>query len=263
MDTSSQFQKILNQLPNNWSQISYDSYLELQELQADKSLEGMELIIEQLSVLLDTDSTDPLWDDLSAEDLFTLINRCGWLASEPKPQLLLDYQEVYRFKPLNQLTLGEFIDVEHWIKEGYDFAHKIAAILYKKTRRGDWDHLEWEPYNYDLDERSLEFNKMSVAHIWGIWKEYESWKSDFIKNYDPLFADTSKEPDDFKEDELTGREKIDKMKEEMEQRALEQWSWENVLWGLSGGDISRFNDIFGVSVILVFNVLSMRKVLEV
>jgi hypothetical protein len=48
-----------------------------------------------------------------------------------------------------------------------------------------------------------------------------------------------------------------------ENKKKKKWGFENLIWNLSGGDITKFESIFEMKLILVFNVLSMRKSLGV
>lgn len=255
-------QEILKNLPNSWAEISYTQYLELQECEADEELEGTELLIEQLSILLDTDSLDPIWDEISLEDFFSLTKSVNWLSRPPRAELLLEWK-FYKFKPFNQLILGEFIDIEHFIGEGYAVAPKIAAILYRKNHYNDWGHRVWEPYEYDIEERAQDFISLPVNAVYGMFEEYRKWKENFMEKYDPLFEDTSEEPEGFVPQEMDAHERAEAKKAEAYDAARKQWSWENILWNLSNGDVSRFDGLFASNVILIFNVLAMRKVLDV
>ena len=255
-------EQITESLPSNWSEISLSQYLELQECEADPDLEGTELLIEQLSILLDTDNTDPLWDELSIEEFFALTAQVSWLSRPPRAVLEREYNG-YTLKPFNSLLLGEFIDIEHFISQGYTASSTIAAILYKQTRTNDWGHRVWEPYTYDLETRAQRFEGLSVSAIWAMFEEYRFWKEDFMEKYDPLFADTSEEPEGYVAEALSALERAEAQKKAAREEAQRQWSWESILWTLSGGDVSRFEDLFNSNVILIFNVLAMKKVLEV
>lgn len=253
---------MLDNLPNSWNDISLIQYEELMELELDNTLDGIELFCEQLAVLLDIASTDDEIALLESEEIFKIRSNLNWLGQEPK-SIFIQEIDKYRWQDLNQLKLGEFIDIEYYMVDGYRNAPIIAAILYKQTRKNDWGNTEWEPYEYNLIERSENFKNLNICQILGIWETYRQWKEDFMSKYDTLFEDTSQEPEDWQEEELTGLEKLDLIKQEAVERARKQWSWENILWGLTNGDVSKFDAVFGCNVILVFNTLSMRKTLEI
>ena len=252
-----------SRLPRSWAEVNIDQWQELKELESDRELTGIDLFCEQLAILLDTDTTDPQIEELSIDEVFDIIKGLNWLKSQPRSQFS-EQIDRYHWQDLNSLKLGEFIDIEHYLPDGYAAVPKIAAILYKKTRINDWENIEWEPYEYNLETRSQEFNNLSISQAFGILEKYGQWKTDFMSKYDTLFDDTSQEPEDWQEEEeLTGLEKLDLIKQEAVEKARKQWSWENILWGLTNGDVSKFDAVFGCNVILVFNTLSMRKVLDV
>jgi hypothetical protein len=251
----------MDNLPTSWLDITFTQYLELKELESDKNITGIELLFEQLAVLFDTDTEDPDLQDLTDQELFELMNELKWLAQTPKAELPNQWRE-FAFRSLNQLTLGEFIDAEHMLQLGLDGATRLCAIIMKQWQVDLWGNRQFEPYEYDLDDRAAKFDHMPVSYISGIIQEYETWKRDFMLKYDPLFQDTSVEPKE-EQEELEGPARIEKMKEEKIEQAQKQWSWESTIWSLTNGDISRFESVFNTSVILVFNVLSMRKMLDI
>ena len=107
---------VLDKLPASWSAIIWSQWEELQDL---KELKGVELITEQLAVLLDTTPDDKQIQELEIDELFECVNRISWLKSQPNCLLAQTIGE-FQFKPLNQLTLGEFIDCEHYIQGGIE-----------------------------------------------------------------------------------------------------------------------------------------------
>ena len=127
----------------------------------------------------------------------------------------------------------------------------------------EWGNLQWEPYEYDLETRAQAFTDLRVSQIWGIFEEYRLWKEDFMQKYDPLLQDSTQEPEDFEKQEVQGEDRITQKREEAQEAAQQQWSWESTIWQLTNGDISKFEAVFNSSVILVFNVMSMRKVLDI
>ena len=259
---SSSLQQIQILLPKSWLGVSYKQWIELRDLEAEILDSQTELFLEQCAVLLDTDSLDPLLQDLDIDDVFTIMESLRWLTTTPKPGFQKTIGE-YICRSLNELSLGEFIDVEHWIGQGYTAAPRIAAILYKRHRLDSWGNLEWEPYGYDLDTRELDFESMSVPAVWGMFEEYRIWKADFMEKYSVLFEDNTVEPDGFKEESIAPEDRKEALKEAAIAAAHKQWSWEHTIFNLTNGDVSRFDAVFSTNVILVFNVLGMRKILDV
>lgn len=247
-------------LPNNWDQISYEQYKELNEIK-NLNASYTELYIEILSLLWDISPDDEVFDmDI---DLFVeYTKKVEWVLREPiinKPHL--KWGE-YTLKNLNKLSLGEFIDIENKLNELDNNLDWLAAITYKKTKIDEWGNTTFEPYTYEIDHRISIFKDAPIPLLLYIKKEYLQWRENFMLNYKELFqGDTP--PDEKEDDEvLTGVDnKISKINDKKEQ-IMVKWSWENLLWGLSGEDILKIKDIFNLNVIYVFNILSMKKSLS-
>lgn len=253
---------ILKRLPNNWNLITIDQYIELKTLEQEE-LSSTSLILEQLAVLLDTDSTDPDIENLDVDDLFSCIEQLSFLSSDPPSnaqKLNIEYTPI----DLDELVLGEFIDLEHFIQEPLDNIKMLLAILFKKVNVDEWGNTIYEPYVYDIKKRSDEFGGIPITSGMYWLRKYINWKKDFMKTYENLFedADTGKEVAE-EAKELTGYEHVEYRKELLRQQSKAKFSWENTIYGLANGDITKFNDVFGQKVILVFNVLGMKKTFEV
>jgi hypothetical protein len=81
-----------------------------------------------------------------------------------------------------------------------------------------------------------------------------------MRNYEQLFE---KSDEDDSSDDVTGVEARELKKLVAENKKRKKWGYENLIWNLSNGDITKFNGIFDMKLILVFNILSMRKSLGV
>lgn len=253
---------ILKRLPSNWNLITIDQYIELKTLEQEE-LSSTSLVLEQLAVLLDTDSTDPDIENLDVDDLFSCIEQLAFLSSDPPSnaqKLNLEFEPI----ELNELVIGEFIDLEHYIEEPLDNLKIILAILFKKKKKDEWGNTICEPYIYDINERSEQFGGIPITSGMYWLRKYINWKKDFMKTYENLFedSDTGKEVAE-ESKELSGYEHVEYRKELLRQQSKAKFSWENTIYGLANGDITKFNDVFGQKVILVFNVLGMKKTFEV
>ena len=253
---------ILKRLPSNWNLITIDQYIELKALEQEE-LTSTSLVLEQLAVLLDSDSTDPDIENLDVDDLFSCIEQLAFLSADPPSnaqKLQMEFQPI----ELNELVIGEFIDLEHYMEEPLDNLKIILAILFKKRKKDEWGNTIYEPYIYDINERAEEFGGIPITSGMYWLRKYINWKKDFMKTYENLFedSDTGKEVDEEKK-ELIGYENVEYRKELLRQQSKAKFSWENTIYGLASGDITKFNDVFGQKVILVFNVLGMKKTFEV
>lgn len=247
------------ELPKSWDDISYDIYKELNEIKKS-NLSFTNLYIEVLSLLWDISPDDDIFD-MDIDELISYKNKIDWIFNEPVFNNCIIYKNKFKLKNLNKITLGEFIDIENKIGEIDDNLDWISAILYKKYKEDDWGNIIEEPYTYDINERIELFNKETITFLLPIKKYYLEWRENFMLNYKELF-ESNNDLDNVDEDELVGVDnKINKINQRKE-KIIIKWSWENLLWGLSGEDITKIKDIFNLNVIFVFNMLSMKKSLS-
>ena len=253
---------ILNKLPSNWNLITINQYQELREL-GEEELSGTSLVLEQLAVLLDTDTEDPELDDLTIDELFEAIEKLQFLSADPpanSTKIDIDYEPI-EFK---DLSLGEFIDLEHFMTDPIGNVKIILSIIFKKTGVDEWFNKTYEPYIYDINNRAEEFGDIPVT-VGMYWiKKYRTWKEEFIKIHENLFEDpdTGKEVEEENE-ELSGLDKIKLQQELKLQQNMSKFSWERTIYGLANGDITKFSEVFSQKLILVFNVLGMKRTFDV
>jgi hypothetical protein len=65
--------------------------------------------------------------------------------------------------------------------------------------------------------------------------------------------------DDFETDEPLD---IEEQKELEEEKKSQKWAWEQLIWNLCNEDLTKFNAVCDLPLILVFNFLGMRKELN-
>jgi hypothetical protein len=214
---------ILKRLPSNWNLITIDQYIELKALEQEE-LTSTSLVLEQLAVLLDSDSTDPDIENLDVDDLFSCIEQLAFLSADPPSnaqKLQMEFQPI----ELNELVIGEFIDLEHYMEEPLDNLKIILAILFKKRKKDEWGNTIYEPYIYDINERAEEFGGIPITSGMYWLRKYINWKKDFMKTYENLFedSDTGKEVDEEKK-ELIGYENVEYRKELLRQQSKAKFS---------------------------------------
>lgn len=95
-------------LPRNWNEVSVSQWQELNSIDKEEFNSFFLQIIEGLSILSDTDPEE--LEDLDPEELINLAKQVSFIKREPsnKPKELV---KGFRLKPLDRLTLGEFIDL--------------------------------------------------------------------------------------------------------------------------------------------------------
>lgn len=140
-------------IPESWDEIKISQYQEyIQYLRDNGNDITIKKIITLLSILTDTD--EDLFYKLPMETIYQIQENIDFMQEEPKPAKFKNIIEVdgikYGFqKDLHQLTLGEWIDLEHYVTQGdiIDNLHYIVAILFRKiTKEGD------EYFDYEIEE---------------------------------------------------------------------------------------------------------------
>lgn len=255
-------EQILNQLPKNWDDITVEQYIELRLLNVDDFDSDFELILEQLAILLDTSSDDEIFDDLDIDQLLKIMSKIKWLKQEPSLNYKSKINEL-EIKQLQKLAFGEFIDLNHFFSNNYiENLPIIASILYKNYKIDEWNNKKEEPYKYDIYEKARQFNQVPINQIYGILKSYIDWKEEFLNIYKDQFEDKNWDQID-NEELLDPKEVMDIKKEIEEEKKKSKFSWEAILWELSGNDITKFDKILEMPLILVMNTLAMKKTLGI
>ena len=201
-------------------------------------------------------------------ELSNIIKTSEFLFSAPANKFKTKLENGFILKTFNDLTLGEFIDIEYFIQDNVitNFT-KILSILYRKHRLGDWGEIIMEPYSViDINARSQEFEDMLISNVFGIIDAYAQFKNEFVTKYNALFEPVF----DDEESEFTKEELINDpiLQHEMEEEKKldekqKKWAWEKLLFGIAQGDIIKINQVTSLGLIYVFNMLAMRKELGI
>jgi len=242
----------MKSLPQSWDDILVDQYIELRGL--DNELPYFDLMLETISIVTDTD-IDEL-EELSFNELVSIEKQLVWLTSEPSKNISQKIDK-YHYKGLDNLTLGEFIDLNHYFSESFvNELPTIVAILYRQTKLNKWNETIIEPYEYDPRNRRELFMEVGIVQIYGIIGSFLEYKSNFEETYANLFKPDLSDEDIDDLDEETKREIA-------EEERLDKFSWERLIYSLTDGDITKTDKVLNLSVVYVFNVLSMKKALDI
>ena len=238
-------------LPRNWNEVTVSQWLELNTIDELEYNSVFLQTIEALSILSDTDPEE--LEDLDPEELINLARNVSFIQREPsnKPKELI---KGLKLKPLDRLTLGEFIDLEHYAMQFVQNFDILLSILYKRWKTDEWGNLIFEPYSYSIMSRKLLFHEVSINEVYGAVKNYIDYSNDFKKRYENLFNPIIEE----EETELDE----DDLKAEAEEKVFTKWSWEKLLYDLSNQDLTKIDAVTDLNLIFVFNMLSMVEELQ-
>jgi hypothetical protein len=247
-----------SRVPNSWDEVYLDQFVELIKIN-DKELSFYDKQIEIISVLLDIMPDDDIWDDIDTSELNDVMRSIKWTSTEPTNNFSESIGN-YKCIDIDSLTFGEFIDIDFlFADDSIGNLNKICSIFYRKYKYDEWNNLVYEPYGkYDLDLRKLEFDELPITSVYGIIKKYKEYKLNIERVYETIFEPNISDDDlddDYIEEVYDSEEKVKIEAEEL----MRHWGWENVLYKLADGDITKYDSITNLSLIFVLNQLSFIK----
>lgn len=154
-------------LINNWSDVTLDTYSELIRYKKKNNSSEAYKLIKEL-----TDIPKQFAKALSLKDIAAVLSNLAEIQSLQDSELLniirIDGVN-YGFHPnLEEITLGEFADLETYIQQGYEnHLKEILAILYRPVTKQDKKKYNIEPYDGNIEERLKAFGKMKAKQVQG------------------------------------------------------------------------------------------------
>lgn len=197
-------------IPKSWFDIKVYQYQDM----LSNDLNGIgtfEKYIEYLSIITETDSED--WEDMDLDEVLDIIKSIEWLKTSPSTNFKTKIEGLSLID-FNKLELGAYIDIEFFKKDLFKNFHLILAILYRKTRENEWGEIIYEPYEYDINNRSEIFLDISINDVYGLINHYHNFYENFINNYATLFNQEVPEEELDPVDELTEEDKKEIKKEQ-------------------------------------------------
>jgi hypothetical protein len=159
--------------------------------------------------------------------------------------------------PFEKLTLGAYIDLEHFSQSAEDIG-KIIAILYRRTQQNDkFSEKVFETYEDWLSIREEAFLDLEAQDVVGVKTEWIEWKSKLTTHYSGLFDTYQGDEDPESMDEMSRIEAENAKKMDEKRKAF---AWESTILRLCNNNASEFTKILEMPVILVFNILSTLKI---
>ena len=243
-------------LPKKWSQVTLEQFIEFSAI--DKEQGAYHYNSEALSILSD-EPIDTI-EDLDVDEMAELVAEAKWCTSEPSKRYKHELLGM-KFKPLNKLTLYEYIDLDYYFNNNYiTNLDKVCAICYRQSKVNEWGDEVLEPYEFDCNIRAERFLDLPITDVYGIVHEFLNYRDTFLKNYENLF--TGELAEELSEEE---RREMDpeEVKEIEQEQKLAKWSWEQTIYGLTNGDITKSEKVGALPLIYVFNTLAMKKELDI
>ena len=242
-------------LPKKWSNISLEQFIEISEIDKEQGANGYNSDL--LAIVTDM-SYDEV-DELDLDDMVKMVADMKWSNTQPSKQYKHELLGM-KIKPLSKLCLFEYIDLDYYFNDNYHTnLDKICAILYRQTKVNEWGEVVLETYDYDINVRAEKFLDLPITDVYGIVAEFLKFRENFLDVYKNLFGEA--------EDELTADDKAAMEPEEIKEVEAEvknnKWSWERMIYGLTDGDITKSEAVGALPLTYVFNMLGMKKELDI
>jgi hypothetical protein len=242
-------------LPKQWSDITLEQFIEISEIDKEQGANGYNS--ELISIV--TDMTYDEIDELDLDEMVQMVADMKWSNTQPSKQYKHELLGM-KIKPLSKLCLFEYIDLDYYFNDNYHTnLDKICAILYRQSNVNEWGEVVLEPYEYDINVRAEKFLDLPITEVYGIVAEFLKFKEIFLDVYKNLFGEA--------EEELTADDKAamepDEIKEVEAEVKNNKWSWERMIYGLTDGDITKSEAVGALPLTYVFNMLGMKKELDI
>tara|TARA_R110000824_G_scaffold235248_1_gene423980 strand:- start:644 stop:1270 length:627 start_codon:yes stop_codon:yes gene_type:complete len=168
-------QKIYN-IVDSWSDVTLEKWQQLVLGKKKSKTEEAKETIKALSTL-----PVKLIEEMALSDVATIFERISGLQVEGKLKKVFEIDEVeYGFLPdLSKISLGEWADIEHYIKGGIEKnMHKIMAVLFRPITSKEGKMYSVQAYK-DGRERAEKFKKkmnaeqiqQSLVFFWSLGNE--------------------------------------------------------------------------------------------
>jgi hypothetical protein len=152
-------------LINSWSDVTLSTWLQLIDFETGTKTEEATETIAALS-----DIPKKLIKELSLSDVAVIMSKVGELQQEQDTKLkrIIEINGVeYGFHPdLDSISLGEYADIEQFIKNGIDSSlPELMAVLYRPIKLKKNDIYIIDSYDGDIRLRAEEMKQMSAEQV--------------------------------------------------------------------------------------------------
>lgn len=268
-------------IPTSWKDITVSQYLESSNLKVEDFDYIEDYYIQLFSILTDEDPT--VFEDMTVEQFIQLKSKIGFLLNLPnnRPLKTITTNNItLHLVPYHSISGGEFIDLESYIRgDILDNLTKLLAVCYRRVvDAGDlFNPPRIEKYTGNNAYKQKLFDTVCIADVYGVVKEYIQFRKEVFENYSNLvnFQEEEEMDEETKalnekilaeeaaeEENLSISEKnqLQKAKELEENR--QKWGFAAMILRLAGGDITKYNEILELPLLMIMNILAMKKELK-
>jgi len=152
-------------LINSWSDVTLDKWLQIIDIETGSKTKEAEETIAALS-----DIPEQLIKELSLRDVAVIMGKVAELQSKQdttlKKIIKIDGIEYAMHPDLSELTLGEYADIETFIKGGLEKnMPEIMAVLFRPIKEKSGEVYVIDAYDGNITIRAEEMKKMSAEQV--------------------------------------------------------------------------------------------------
>jgi len=152
-------------LIDSWSDVTLEKWLQLIDFETGTKTEEATETIAALS-----DVPKQLVKELALSDVAVIMSKIAELQSKQDTKLkrIIEINDIeYGFHPdLDSITLGEYADIEQFIKNGIETnLPELMAVLYRPIKEKKNDIYIIDAYDGDIRMRTEEMKQMSAEQV--------------------------------------------------------------------------------------------------
>lgn len=142
--------KLVINIPQDWTEINIGQYIEFDTL--DKTnLSNLELMVNLISIFCNVDPEEV--EKLTINQINDIAENFTWVNLKPMKNFYQTWEHngiKYGFHPnLNSIKVGEWIDLELYMKNPIQNLHKLLSVLYRPITKINNGVNEYEIEDYD------------------------------------------------------------------------------------------------------------------
>ncbi len=175
------------ELPTEWNEVSISQYSKLMKVLDNEDASEIEVIVRTLEALVGIESkvlTKAPLKYLKGVYIELAILTSKEPANHLKKVIEIDGVEYGMIPDFNDLTLGEFVDLDNYLQDSWNNLVKIFAVLYRPIVERKGDKYIIEDYTLkDIKERREIFSdKLSIDTAFGAMVFFYDIGSKLIEN---------------------------------------------------------------------------------
>ena len=155
------------QIPDSWAEVTISQFQELSLV----DLEHKDAALNVVSILIDKDPEEiRKYDETTFNEITKAIEWTNEMPQAANFRQVIDIDgQKYGLIKFSSLTVGEWIDLDEYLKAPIENIHKIFAIMYREVIGGTAENLLLAPYDVDnAKERADMFQKhMIIDNCYG------------------------------------------------------------------------------------------------